>query len=110
MNDQQSFQGIEPSNYAEPFRELIYAAGKLNGFKSGDSQLTRESLANIRSIKQRTIEAIDGISWLQQQAEDGHDAVAWSKAPMELLTDLLRDMDTLERRIVDSMIVGGSAS
>ncbi len=104
---------IDPAYYVHPFRDLTQAAAKFNDFEGGDRQLMREALSNVRGIKGRAIEALNGVSCLMQHAcgdtRERSDPVLWARAPMLLLTDLVQDMDAIERKIVDRMIEGRAA-
>lgn len=102
---------LEPRDLGNPFQELAKEAGEFGNFEDGDPQLMREALANVRGIKGRAIEALKGVSWLLQQTNaDGLDSIFWADGSMSLLTELVQDMDAIERKIVDRMIEGRNAA
>jgi hypothetical protein len=103
---------LTPGDYMNPFQELTAAAGKFNNFTNGDPQLMREALKNIRGIKQRAIDALDSVSRIFKEHTDENSGgeVFWFQDPFILLTELVRDMDVIERRITDRMINGRTAA
>ncbi|RRQ19916.1 hypothetical protein [Thiohalobacter thiocyanaticus] len=103
-------RSIDPAHFTEPFCELTADASRFKDFTDGDPQLMREALANIRGIKERAMEALYGVNWLLQHARDGNNAVVWAKEPLMLLTELVQDMDAIDREIVDHMINGRNAA
>ncbi|BCO32871.1 hypothetical protein TspCOW1_29740 [Thiohalobacter sp. COW1] len=102
---------LAPRDLSNPFQALLSQSAAFNNFDDGDPQLMREALGNVRSIKQRAMEAMSGMNWLLHEAYGGEsDAILWAKEPMSLLTELVQDMDAIERKIVDRMIEGRDAA
>ena len=102
---------LRPADYAHPFCELTGEAAKFSDFEDGDPQLMREALANVRGIKDRALSSLNGLSWLLQKTNaDSSDALTWAQEPLSLLTELIEDMDAIERRIVNRMIEGRAAA
>lgn len=103
---------LTPCEYMNPFQELTAAAARFDDFDNGDPQLMREALGNIRSIKQRTIDALNGISRIFKKHTDEKscDEVYLFQDALILLTELANDMDFIERKITDRMIEERSAA
>lgn len=72
--------------------------------RPGDAGHLKETLANVRSLKDRALSSVRGISELMESMEAAGLTPDGASFAVSFLTELAGDLSVIERRITDRML------
>ena len=90
----------------QPLIELLGSAEKFGSDfnRPGDVEHLKETLANVRSLKDRALSNVRGISELMESIEATGLTPHGASYAVSFLMEMAADMSVIERRITDRML------